>query len=195
MLNGKLAIILRMNKFQDIVALAFIFIVLLLSGLSLLGIWGFIENDVIVKSFQTLGLIGFVTLIILAGSDHLDSKNKKESAEVLLPNPLFRILRNFTLKILIASAAVLALLGVLAIWDVIENTSVFYKSLGSVGVIAFAAMVITIVSLNYEGGKKNNTGDQHGKQFSVGKILLILIGLWILGSFLFPLLMLLGGTA
>lgn len=59
----------------------------------------------------------------------------KSQADVTMPpipNPAFKTIRQITVTILIVSASVLAILGVLAIWDVITDKDVLYKSLSSV---------------------------------------------------------------
>jgi hypothetical protein len=54
-----------------------------------------------------------------------------------------------TLGALIASASLLALLGVLSIWEVMSS-EVLTKSLSSIGVIAFSSFVIVMICLEKE---------------------------------------------
>ena len=85
-----------------------------------------------------------------------------------------------TLTILIISVSLLAILGVLAIWEVIKDKDVLFKSLSSVGIIAFGAFIITVTSLEREG---NNFLNQKGKSFSAGTIVLIIFLVYLLFSF------------
>lgn len=141
-----------MKKIEDIAAFLFILAVALLSVVSVLGIWDFFNDDVISKSFQTLGFLAFVAAVVMIAGRFMEGR--AEDGTVLpIPNPAFKTVRQITVTILIATVSILAILGVLSIWDVIQDRDVLYKSMSSVGVLAFGALIIVATSLAREGNK------------------------------------------
>ncbi|MFO0718534.1 MAG: hypothetical protein U0522_00685 [Candidatus Paceibacterota bacterium] len=161
-----------MKKLQDVAGLIFICAVALLSIISVLGIWDFFASDVIVKSFETLGLLAAVAVVIMVAGKFMQSKNAVEITMPVVANPAFQVIRSVTVVILIISAAILALLGVLAIWDVIADKDVLYKSLGSVAVLAFGSFIIVMTCLQGEG---NTVFKKQGRNFSIGGIVLVIV--------------------
>lgn len=134
-----------MKKFGDLAALFFIFVVVLLSLISILGVWDILGGDVITKSFETLGFLAFVAFIIMViGKNGTDGA----SLQPFVPNPIFKTLRQVTVVIAIASSSFLALLGILAIWEVISDTELLYRSFSSLGILAFASLIIIATTRN-----------------------------------------------
>ncbi|MDO8569640.1 MAG: hypothetical protein Q7R89_02620 [bacterium] len=170
-----------MKTIQNTSAIFFIVAVAILSTIATLGVWDIFSKDVISKSFQTLGLLALVAIIIMAAGRYVEGRSEVgDVAMPDLPSPIFKIVRRMTLAVLIISVSLLALLGVLAIWEVIQDKDVLYKSLSSLGIFAFGAFVIVMTCLDREG----KLYAQH-KNMSTGSI----IGLLILGFLLFSVLL------
>jgi uncharacterized protein YggT (Ycf19 family) len=171
-----------MRKIEDVAAFIFIIAVGVLSAISMLGVWDFFNKDVISKSTETLGLLALVAIIVMVAGKFIEGRSQQEAGTAMpvLPNPVFKTIRQITLTILIISVSLLAILGVLAIWEVIKDKDVLYKSLSSVGIIAFGTLIITITSLEREGNRLMN---REGKSFSAGTIVLILFLAYVLFSF------------
>lgn len=165
---------------QNIAAGLFITCVTVLTVVSILGVWEFFSEDVIIKSFETLGLLAFVSVIVIIASRFVGDPAAKE--EVSMPSPGYRAVRNITLATLIASSVLLTFLGVLAIWEVITSTEILQKSLSSLGIIAFASLIIVMVCLEREQNPfwKKRSGEMSGGAVVVG-ILLV----WLLASMVF----------
>lgn len=144
-----------MKKIQDVSAFVFISCVGVLAAISILGIWKVLNQDVINKSIQTISLLAVVTVIIIVAGKFFD-KNEEQSAEgvpmVPVANPAFSSLRHFTVVTLIGSVTILALLGVLAIWDVLAGEALS-KSLSSMSILAFASLVVVMTCLQRENHK------------------------------------------
>lgn len=138
-----------MKKLQGYAAGSFIFAVIVLGAISIAGIWKVFDNDVIIKSFETLGLLAVVSLVVIAAGQFMGSK--PVDATIYVPNPGWTSLRKGTLGLLIAAVAILALLGVLTIWDVITDKDVLYKSLGTLAVLAFNSFIIVLTCKTMEG--------------------------------------------
>lgn len=165
-----------MRAIQDTVSFLFIGIVVILAGVSIFGVWEVFEQDVIGKSFMTLGLLSVIAVIIMVAGRFMD--NKSEAAALAMPNPAFGSIRRIMLGVLIVSVSLLALLGVLAIWDVITHSDVLWKSLGTIGIIAFAALLSVMTCREREMVLQ---GDGRKRNFSLGTIiLLLLVGWWLL---------------
>jgi hypothetical protein len=171
-----------MKKIEDVAAFVFIVAVGVLSVISMLGVWDFFKQDVITKSFETLGLLALVAVVVMVAGKFIEGRGQQEvgMATPALPSPAFKIVRQITLTILIISVSLLAILGVLAIWEVIKDKDVLYKSLSSVAILAFGSLIIVITSLEREGNRLMN---QEGKKFSAGTIVLILFLLYVLFTF------------
>jgi len=137
-----------MKKIQGYAAGFFIFAVSVLGVISILGVWNIFSGDVITKSFETLGLLGLVAVIVMIAAQFIDAKH---DGVIYVPNPGWKSMRKGTLGLLIVSVSVLALLGVLDIWDVITNQDVLNKSLSSIFIIAFVSFIIVITCRQMEG--------------------------------------------
>jgi len=117
-----------------------------------MGVWDIFEGDVIWKSFKTLGLLAIVALITVAAGQYME--NRSETITLDIPSPIWSMIRKATLTILIVSVSLLALLGVLSIWEIIDDRDVLYKSLSSLSIIAFGALIIVLTCRNMEGTNK-----------------------------------------
>jgi hypothetical protein len=175
-----------MKTLQDSAGLFFATAVSILSVISVLGIWDFFSQDVINKSFETIGLLALVAIVIIVAGhfvgNHADST--VPSAPVM-PNPIFKSIRYATLTLLIICVSALALLGVLAIWDVIPDKDVLYKSLSSVAILAFGAFVIVLTCLEREDSPLLKGGGDNGggRSWSIGGVIGLLIVIYIIFSF------------
>lgn len=136
-----------MRKLQNTAAVFFICAVFILTIVSVFGVWDLFDGDVVWKSFQTLGLLSLVALIIIKAGKVMDDK----AGSVTPPLQIFSSLRKMAFAILIVPASPLALLGVMSIWDVIADKDVLYKSLGSLVIIAFSAGVVKVTCDAMEG--------------------------------------------
>lgn len=144
-----------MKKIADIAAYLFILSVTILSAVSILGVWDFFAGDVITKSFESIGLLAVVAVIVLVADHFMD----QHQTGGVMPNgttivgeqsrTVFKGLRIATLSLLILSVALLALFGIMAIWEVLSG-QVLHKSLASIGIVAFSSFVIVITCLERE---------------------------------------------
>jgi len=137
-----------MKTIQDTAAFLFVLAVAVLTAVCALGVWNFFDRDVIWKSFETVGLLALVAVVIIIAGRFI---GLGATAPVpTIPNPVFTELRRMTLGILIIASALLAFIGVLAIWDVIADKQVLYKSVGSLAVLAFGAFVMVVTCMERE---------------------------------------------
>ncbi len=176
-----------MKKVADIAAYLFILSVIILSVVSILGVWEFFQDDVISKSFQSIGLLAVVAVIVMTADHFLDRQVVAPDAG-LAPavavggsKAAFRGLRVVTVSILILAVALLALFGILAIWEVVAG-KVLHQSLSSIAIAAFSSLVIVVTCLEREG---NNM--LRRRQASGGMIFFTIILVWILASLIFGL--------
>jgi len=161
---------MRINLLQNITALVFIVILAILTAVSLLGVWEVFERDVISKSFQTFGMLGFATAIILTAGRFIEGRTQQ--AEEAAPPHFFRVIRRVTIIVLIIAVSLLAVVGVLAIWEVVADKEMPTKSLVSFSILAFSAFVIVSVCLDREGKIRTMRG---GKGFSIGGFIVLII--------------------
>ncbi|MDB5194434.1 MAG: hypothetical protein JWN50_448 [Parcubacteria group bacterium] len=169
-----------MKKLQNGSAFFFIIAVVVLSAISIMGVWNIFSHDVITKSFETLGLLAGVSVLIMVAGRFVDSK--EESALVMGPdgqttvvpdiNPTFTSIRHLTVGLLVVSVSILALLGIMAIWEVLAG-DVLSKSVSSIVILAFASLIITITCLDRERHKLLN------QKISGGVVLVVAILAWI----------------
>src|SRR3989344_1809657 len=166
-----------MKKIENFAAFVFIIAVGVLSIIAMLGVWDLFSKDVITKSFETLGLLALVAIIVMVAGKFIEGRSQQSSTVIPADtNPAFKVIRQITLTILIVSVSFLAILGVLAIWEIIKDKDVLYKSLSSVGILAFGSLVITMTSLEREG---NNFMKREGKSFSWSTVVLIIVLLYL----------------
>ena len=167
-----------MKKLQNSAAGFFIVSVITLTAISILGVWKIFNEDVITKSFQTLGLLAAVSIIIMIAGRFMDGGKVAVMDANGLPvpeevNPVFDRIRHTTIVLLIISVALLALLGVMSIWQIIGGPAL-NKSLTSIGIIAFSSFIIIMTCL-----ERVNHPLMH-KKLSGGMIALGIFGFWIL---------------
>ena len=70
-----------------------------------------------------------------------------------------KIIENIAVAIFIMSVVILTLLAVLAIWDVLEK-DVLWKSLSTIGILAFASLVVIVAARAVE---KHRSDDNQSK--------------------------------
>jgi hypothetical protein len=167
------ATVSRAQTFQDVSAGFFIASIVVLSFVSILGVWKIFGSDVIVKSFSTLGLLAIVAVAIILAGRYFD---KSDPALTPPGAPAFKSIRQITLGVLIIAAAGFALLGVLAIWEVITDHQTVFRSLSSLAIVGFAALIVVMVCLEREN---NQTVRRGGGAL----VILLVIVAWILLSF------------
>lgn len=165
-----------MKKIQDISALFFIVSVVVLSVVASLGIWDFLSRDVLSKTFETIGILAIATLIISVASSMADNKvGMANTSQINIPNPLFSAIRHSTIAVLIVLVVFLTLFGVMAIWDMIGG-QVVDKSLSTMGLLTFSAVVINITCMQREG-----MTDLKQKKISTGMtIFAIILAMWVI---------------
>ncbi|MBI4086587.1 hypothetical protein HY416_01245 [Candidatus Kaiserbacteria bacterium] len=181
-----------MRNIQDSAAFGFIFCIVLLSVISIFGVWEFLARDVIGKSFWSIGLLAAVAAIVMVAGRFIDkhqtltvSPGSVEAVDAgAVINPAFTAIRHLTLTTLIVFVSLLGLVGILAIWEILEGDTV-YKSLATMGIGAFSSFVVVVTCLDRENHKWLRRED--GKKSGMGlgtMIFLTLLGLWVLSSFL-----------
>jgi len=138
-----------MKKIQNSAALFFIAGVFVIGIISILGIWDVFGTDVINKSFQTIGLLAVVSIVAMVAGKFVDSSASADAEPV---NPIFNTVRHMSITLLIISVVVLALLGVMAIWEVLSS-DVIQKAIASIAVGAFTSFVTVITCLDRENHK------------------------------------------
>ena len=148
-----------MKKIQNIAAYIFIGSLIILTAVSMLGIWNFFNTDVIAKSSETLGLLAVVAIIVMVAGRFVDTKSEDPSAVPEVPDPAFKSIRRIILVVLIVGASILAIVGVLTIWDVFADRAILAKSFGSLVIMAFSSFIIVLTCLDRENStvlhKKN----------------------------------------
>lgn len=168
-----------MKAIHNVASGFFICAVAVLSAISILGVWDFFSKDVITKSFETLGLLALFSVVAIVAGRFVDDK-ADAMAMPALPNPIFKTIRQATLGVLIISAVLLALVGIMAIWDVITDKAVLSKVLSSLAILAFSAFVIVVTCLEREDSpilKDKN-------KVSAGGVIGIAVLAWIVYGFL-----------
>jgi hypothetical protein len=170
-----------MKSIHNAASAFFIGAVAVLSVISILGVWDFFSNDVIWKSFLTLGLLAVIAVVIIVAGRFIENKDAVVAVPQV-PNPIFKSIRQITLGVLIISATLLALVGVMVIWDVITDSEVLFKSLSSLGILAFSSFVIVVTCLDLER-EDNPLLKNHGKK-SGWIILLVIVLAWMFFGFL-----------
>ena len=164
---------------QDMAAGLFVICVTVLTVVSIMGVWKIFSTDVIWKSFETLGLLALVAVIVIIASRFVGDPSV--ATEVAMPRPRYRAIRNITLATLIVSSSFLALFGVLSIWEIITDKDVVNKSLSSLGIIAFASLIIVMVCLERE---QNEFWKKRSGEMSGGAVIAGIVLIWLLMSFL-----------
>ena len=143
-----------MKSIKSFAAYFFVISVSILTVISILGVWDVFGDEVIWKSFKTLGLLAVVAIIAIIAGDHMG--NRADTTVIAVPpSPVWSEIRQATVVILIVSISLLALLGVLSIWEIIQDKEVQYKSLSSLAILGFGSLIIVATCRNMED--KNST--------------------------------------
>lgn len=173
-----------MKKIADIAAHLFIVFVVVLTGISLLGVWNILAGDVITKSIATVALMAFVSVVVVGASRFIDRGEDEEKHTVAEGDPnigiaressiqAFAAIRHTAIGFVFVAVGLFALIGVLAIWDVLTG-AVVDKLLATGGIVAVASFIIIMVCFEREG-KFHNT------KMSVGRVVAgIFLGLFLL---------------
>ena len=66
---------------------------------------------------------------------------------------MLHLIKNIAVTILIVSVVLLTFIAVLSIWDVVSD-DLFFKSMSTMGILAFASSVI-LIAIKYLEGKKD----------------------------------------
>ena len=181
-----------MRKVGDFCAFFFIVSVVILSIVSILGVWNIFGDDVISKSFQTLGLLAGVSLVVIVASRFMNSHHLGQGEHVMaaeigssVPPPqnivqMFSSIRHMTIMLLIMSVAFMTLFGVLSIWEVFSK-EVMTKSISSIAILGFMSFIIVMTCLEREDHKliRNRMSDNS----VVGIIIVfVFLGWWFFSS-------------
>ena len=162
------------TKVGNITALGFILGTAVLGFVAILGVWDFLDNEIIEKSFATIGLLVFVTVVILIASKYVGRN------ETPTPWPIFSSIQRITIGSLVISSALLALVGVLSIWEVLEGVSVG-RSVASLAIIAFISLVTVMVCLERKGLKLMQPHLSPGRM--IGWFIFVVFIFWFIASF------------
>ena len=162
-----------MKLIQDTAALLFVVAVAILTAVCVLGVWDFFSHDVVWKSFETVGLLALVAVVVIIAGHFMG--HAAAASVPALPNPVFPALRQITVVIFIAAAALLAFLGVLAIWNVIVDHDVLYKSVGSLAVLAFGSFIMVATCMEREDNPMLRQQTVSAGGVLVGLVLLYLV--------------------
>jgi hypothetical protein len=167
-----------MRKIQDFAAALFLGAVIALTALSILGVWEVYGRDVITKSFMTIGLLAVVAVIVIVAGRFMEHKDA--GVIVVEPSPIFKSIRQMTVALLIVSVALLALVGILAIWELITDKTVLYKVLSSLGILSFGSLISVMTCLERENKFQNNPAvPGSGSKWGIGRIIGTLVVIWI----------------
>ena len=165
-------------RIQDAASAFLILSVFILSGISILGVWQVFDTDVIFKSFQTLALLAVVAVAVLGAGRYLDKGNTTDTSPMVA---VFKSLRHIILGVLIVSAALLAFLGILAIWEVIQDSQVVMRAISSLGIIGFASLITVAVCLEREKRQVPGIGNSSsfiGFLVFLGFLMFLYMGMW-----------------
>jgi hypothetical protein len=164
-----------MKTVQNAAAYLFIACLFILTVVAVLGVWNLFSHDVIIKSFQTLGICALVAVVVVVAGRFMDA-TPESGTSTTVSTDIFKSIRYLTLTTLIAAVSLLALVGVLAIWNVITNADVLYKSLSSIAIVAFSSYLAVAVCLEREN---HPLWQKRSSEFSVGGFVAICILFWI----------------
>lgn len=143
------------SRIANAAAYFFIITTFVLTVVSILGIWGDFD-DVIGKSFLSIGLISFACLVILVIDGHYPKKTvSQEVAQAYLRSiENFAQIRKISFVVIIVSITVCVFLGLLSIWEILE-TDVFYKTMATMASIGFYSFITLIVCSRREDAVKS----------------------------------------
>lgn len=179
-----------MKNFANVSSLVFIIGVLLFSFVAILGVWDFMQDDVVVKSLSTIGVLGFVGLIVIVASSYFDKSEDNhehlvEEGQTSLAATndtapsIFRSIRQSTLGVMIVSLVFLSFLGIMAIWEIFDG-EVVMRSMSSIAIILFASIIIVGVCMAHERHPRIMNSKGH---ISPVFVIVVLILGWIMVGF------------
>jgi hypothetical protein len=135
-----------MKKIANAAAYFFIITSLILTVISVAGVWGMFNGDVIWKSFESIGLIAFASIVVMI-SDSFSAGKAPTPQEFVSYNASienFKSLRAISNSILIFSVAVSVFMGLLSIWDVVQG-KMLYTAIATLAIVGFYGLLTTIV--------------------------------------------------
>jgi hypothetical protein len=135
-----------MTKIANGAAYFFIGASLVLTLISVAGIWGVFSGNVITKSFESLGLIAFASIVMMM-ADGFSTRKSLTPQEVVANNGSiegFKGLRSVALGVLIISVSICVCLGLLSIWDVVVG-DILFLSISTMGTVGFYSLVTALV--------------------------------------------------
>lgn len=123
-----------------------VFSVSILSIVGLLGIWEWLDNDIIWKSYTTIGVLGMAALLVV-GIARVSNKYYADAPQAPAPeSQSWKTARNFVLGVTAAAFLSFTALAVLAIWDFVGDGSLI-KAFGSMGLL-FASAIINLIAFS-----------------------------------------------
>lgn len=139
-----------MRKLANWAAYFFIVTTFILTIISVAGIWKILSEDVIWKSFQSIGLVAIACFVVILAEGFSTNKPSEEEVTEFKDTVLiFEAIRKFAGAVLIISVSLCVFLGLLSIWEVMSS-DVLYKSLSSLASIGFFSLITMITCKDRE---------------------------------------------
>lgn len=140
-----------MTKIANYATYFFILTTLALTIVSIGGIWGALNNDVVWKSFESIGLIAIASMVVLVVEAFSDKKKvtQEEASEYMEALHVFTFLHRISVTIIIVSLVVCVFLGLLSIWEIMDSDGL-YKAVSSIATIGFYALITLGVCISRE---------------------------------------------
>lgn len=173
-----------MRKTKDFVSHFFILSTVFLTFISIYAIWSNNARDLFVKSFESVLLMLFVSLVILVASKYMHSDEElaalqnDEQGEI---NSIetFKIIRKGTVSMLIGFTTILGFIGMMSIWDLFKDKTILQKSLASVSSLIFSSIVIIVVCILRSNKESFGERMKNATPGDIGKsILAVFFILW-----------------
>lgn len=117
----------------------------ILTLVGLLAIWGWVDGDIVWKSYSTIGVIGLAALVVV-GIARVSSKYYGQPAAPAPESPTWKAMRNLILGIMGAAFLVFTVLSIAAIWNFVGGDTL-WKAISSMGYL-FISAVILLVAFN-----------------------------------------------
>lgn len=140
-----------MTKIANYATYFFILTTLALTVVSIGGIWGALNEDVVWKSFESIGLIAIASVVVLVVEAFSDKKavSQEEASEYMEALHVFSFLHRISVTLIIVSLVVCVSLGLLSIWEIMD-TDGLYKAVSSIATIGFYALITLGVCISRE---------------------------------------------
>ena len=173
-----------MNKLFSIASLMFMGSAALLSLVSILGIWGILDDSAVEKAFETIAFLGVVAIVMLVPGRFIDhnkiSAHSDEKFDARMKTH-FADIRHASLIMLMTAGGWLGLIGVFSIWDMLER-DVLFRSISSIAVLGFLTFITVIMCHERENtshrSKEMVTGISMGIMLLLGALFLTLLSLF-----------------